>query len=222
MLEGDRAAGTSRPASPSAASATSRPTARPSSGAWIYAGVFKGGKNLSKRRDNKTDPSRPRASTRASRGPGRATCTSSTTAPRATRTASRCPAGKNRLIWWDETKKKWAGVDTPDVPVPTDGPDTENGQRPFRMTARASAGCSPRRTSTPTREGRRKGLPRDSSRVLVDGPLPEFYEPVESPVANVLHPNVADEPRAQVPAREGASSRSARRRTSRTCSARRA
>jgi formate dehydrogenase major subunit len=28
-----------------------------SSGAWIYAGVFKGGKNLTKRRDNKTDPS---------------------------------------------------------------------------------------------------------------------------------------------------------------------
>jgi formate dehydrogenase major subunit len=34
-----------------------QPDGSTSSGAWIYAGVFKGGKNLSKRRDNKTDPS---------------------------------------------------------------------------------------------------------------------------------------------------------------------
>ncbi len=104
-----------------------------SSGNWIYAGVFGGGKNLSKRRDNKTDPSGlgiyPGF---AWSWPGnmhilynRASCD-----------AKGQPFDpKNKIVWWDETEKKWKGYDTPDVPVPTDGPDTPNGQRPFRMTA---------------------------------------------------------------------------------------
>jgi formate dehydrogenase major subunit len=44
-----------------------------------------------------------------------------------------------------------------------------------------------------------KDLPRDSSGVLVDGPLPEFYEPVESPVANALHPKVQTNPALKYP-----------------------
>ena len=42
-------------------------------------------------------------------------------------------------------------------------------------------------------------LPRDSSYVPKDGPFPEMYEPVESPVANVLHPNMATNPCLKYP-----------------------
>jgi formate dehydrogenase major subunit len=36
--------------------------------------------------------------------------------------------------------------------------------------------------------------PRDWSYVPKDGPLPEMYEPVESAVENVLHPQVRHNP----------------------------
>lgn len=96
------------------------------SGCWIYAGVFAGGKNLSKRRDNKTDPSGlgiyPGF---AWTWPGnmhilynRASCDAN---------GQPFDAG-NKLIWWDEGEKKWKGFDTPDVPVPTDGP--RDSERP--------------------------------------------------------------------------------------------
>jgi formate dehydrogenase major subunit len=48
-----------------------------------------------------------------------------------------------------------------------------------------------------------KDLPRDSSGVLGDGPLPEFYEPVESPVANALHPKVQTNPVLKYPRVKG-------------------
>jgi formate dehydrogenase major subunit len=171
-----------------------------SSGSWIYAGVFKGGKNLSKRRDNKTDPSKlgiyPGF---AWTWPGnmhvlynRASC-GKDGKPR---------AGVTPLVWWDEAEKKWKGHDTPDVPVATDGPDTENGQRPFRMAAEGVG----RLFTAPYKhpdvkllKEKKKELPRDSSGVLVDGPLPEFYEPVESPVANALHPKVQINPTLKYP-----------------------
>jgi formate dehydrogenase major subunit len=171
-----------------------------SSGSWIYAGVFKGGKNLTKRRDNKTDPSKlgiyPGF---AWTWPGnmhvlynRASCG---------KDGQPLP-GRKKLIWWDEVKKEWAGVDTPDVPVKTDGPDTENGQRPFRMTAEGVGRLFAAPYKHPDMKLAKdtgKELPRDSSGVLVDGPLPEFYEPVESPVANALHPKVQTNPALKYP-----------------------
>jgi formate dehydrogenase major subunit len=44
-----------------------------------------------------------------------------------------------------------------------------------------------------------KDLPRDASGVLVDGPFPEFYEPVESPTANLLHPSAQSNPCLKYP-----------------------
>ena len=154
-----------------------------SSGCWIYAGVYGGGKNLSKRRDNKTDPSGlgiyPGF---AWSWPGnmhilynRASCDAD---------------GKpfdpaHPVIWWDAAQGKWTGNDTPDVPLATDGPATPNGQKPFRMTGEGVG----RLFAAPYKDPDPKlaDLPRDASNVPVDGPLPEFYEPVESPVANALH-----------------------------------
>ena len=43
------------------------------------------------------------------------------------------------------------------------------------------------------------GHPRDASYVPKDGPLPEMYEPVESPVENVLHPKVRHNPILKYP-----------------------
>jgi formate dehydrogenase major subunit len=164
-------------------------------GAWIYAGIFKGGKNLTKRRDNKTDPSGlgiyPGF---AWTWPGnmhvlynRASCD-----------AKGQPLNKDRaIVWWDDQQKKWAGWDTPDVPVPTDGPDTPNGQRPFRMNGEGVARLLA--TSYRDPDPKDKELPRDVSYTPKDGPLPEFYEPIESPTPNAMHPAVATNPCVKYP-----------------------
>ena len=173
-----------------------------SSGSWIYAGVFGGGKNLTKRRDNKTDPSKlgiyPKF---AWTWPGnihvlynRASCDA----------AGKPLDPKTAIVWWDEVKKEWAGHDTPDVPVKTDGPDTENGQRPFRMAAEGVGRLFAAPYKHPdTKSDPKDPLPRDSSGVLSDGPMPEFYEPIESPVPNVLHPKVAVNPALKYPRVKG-------------------
>jgi formate dehydrogenase major subunit len=173
-----------------------QPDGSTSSGCWVYAGVFGGGKNLSKRRDNKTDPSGlgiyPGF---AWSWPGnmhvlynRASCD-----------ANGKPFDeKNKVIWWDEAQGKWTGYDTPDVPLATDGPSTPNGQKPFRMTGEGVARLFAAPYKDPDAKSAEK-LPRDSSGVPVDGPLPEFYEPVESPTANLLHAKVASNPCLKYP-----------------------
>ena len=42
-------------------------------------------------------------------------------------------------------------------------------------------------------------IPRDVGYVPKDGPLPEMYEPVESPVENFLHPKVKHNPTLKYP-----------------------
>jgi formate dehydrogenase major subunit len=79
---------------------------------------------------------------------------------------------KKKLVWWDpaapgatpDTKGKWVGLDVPDF-APTLAPDAKNGDKPFIMRADLVGGLfGP----------------------LVDGPFPEHYEPIESPVKNLL------------------------------------
>ena len=123
-----------------------------SSGAWIYAGVFANGENLSKRRDSKTDPGG------LGLYPGfgwtwpnnmrilynRASCD---------RNGKPYP-GSKPIVWWDEKAKRWTGYDVPDVPVVTDGP--AHAERP--------AGLPPRRGGrrAPVR-GRLLGPRREAS-----------------------------------------------------------
>lgn len=166
-----------------------------SSGSWIYAGVYKGGKNLTKRRDNKTDPSGlgiyPNF---AWTWPGnmhilynRASCDE-----------NGVPFDKEKaIVWWDANEQKWKGWDTPDVPVPTDGPDTPNGQRAFRMNGEGVGRLFAAAYKDP--DPKAADLPRDSSYTPKDGPLPEFYEPVESPTDNAMHPNVQINPILKYP-----------------------
>jgi formate dehydrogenase major subunit len=166
-----------------------------SSGAWIYAGVFAGGENLSKRRDSQTDPGG------LGLYPGfgwtwpnnmrilynRASCD---------RHGKPYP-GSKPIVWWDETAKRWTGHDVPDVPVLTDGPDTPNGQRAFHLGAEGVGRLFAAVYADP--DEKHPGFPRDVAYVPKDGPLPEMYEPVESPVENVLHPSVNSNPMVKYP-----------------------
>jgi formate dehydrogenase major subunit len=166
-----------------------------SSGSWIYAGIFGGGVNRSKRRDSATDPG----------GLGlypnfawtwpnnmrilynRASCD---------RHGKPYP-GSVPIVWWDEKAKRWAGYDVPDVPVLTDGPNTPNGQRAFHLNPEGVGRLFAAVYQDP--DPKNPQIPRDVAYVPKDGPLPEMYEPVESPVENVLHPKVKHNPVLKYP-----------------------
>ncbi|HEV8047455.1 MAG TPA: formate dehydrogenase-N subunit alpha [Terriglobales bacterium] len=76
-------------------------------------------------------------------------------------------------VWWDENKQSWLGNDVPDF-KPDSAPKDHMG--PFIM--------------NPEGVGR-IFVPLSA---MADGPFPEFYEPIESPIANLLHPNVSNNP----------------------------
>ncbi len=97
--------------------------------------------------------------------------------------ASADPDGKpwserKKYVWWDAEQEKWVGEDVPDFVadrapdhVPEEGatgPDALGGRDPFIMQTDGKAWLY-----VPTG--------------LADGPLPTFYEPVESPVRNAAH-----------------------------------
>jgi len=111
--------------------------------------------------------------------------------------ASADPDGKpwserKKYMWWDPehdngngSKGSWVGYDVPDFPetkAPTakadpngSGLDAHSGADPFMMQV----------------EGRgRLYVPSG----LTDGPLPTFYEPVESPATNILYPSTPINP----------------------------
>lgn len=92
--------------------------------------------------------------------------------------ASADPSGKpwdpkRKYLWWNELDKKWVGVDVPDIK-----PDLPPETGPFIMLP--------------------EGVGRLYAPQLADGPLPEFYEPFESPVPNALHPKTNNNPIVKV------------------------
>jgi formate dehydrogenase major subunit len=101
------------------------------------------------------------------------------------------------LVWWDPAQKKWAGVDVPDVRGMENGPGTPEFAMAFRLNPEGVARLLAGPYVDP--KSGEKGLPRDVAYVPKDGPLPEFYEPVESPVANLLHPNAQTNPVLKYP-----------------------
>jgi len=172
-----------------------QPDGSTSSGSWIYAGVFSNGENLSRRRDSRTDPGG------LGLYPG-----FGWTWPNNMRVLyNRASCDKNGrpypnckpIVWWDEAQKRWAGHDVPDVPSLTDGPATRNGQRAFFQNAEGVGRLFAASYDDPDPNNR--NFPRDWSYVPKDGPLPEMYEPVESPVGNVLHKDVRHNPMLKYP-----------------------
>ena len=80
---------------------------------------------------------------------------------------------ERKQIWWNEAAGKWAGNDVPDF-KPDSHPKDHLG--PFIMNPEGVG-----RLFAPIG-------------VLVDGPFPEHYEPIESPSANLLHPQQSNNP----------------------------
>ena len=78
-----------------------------------------------------------------------------------------------RQVWWDEAKQSWVGNDVPDFKADS-APKDHMG--PFIM--------------NPEGVGR-LFVPLGA---MADGPFPEYYEPIESPIANLLHPNQSNNP----------------------------
>jgi formate dehydrogenase major subunit len=166
-----------------------------SSGTWIYAGVFAGGENLAKRRDSRTDPGNlglyPNFGWAWPNNKrvlyNRASCDRH----------GRPYPGSKPIVWWDEATRRWTGHDVPDVRSVTDAPDSVMGSRAFHLNAEGVGRLFAAVYSEP--DSRSPHLPRDASYVPKDGPLPEMYEPVESPVENILHPHVRHNPTLKYP-----------------------
>jgi formate dehydrogenase major subunit len=78
-----------------------------------------------------------------------------------------------RQVWWDEAKQSWVGNDVPDFKADSQPKDHMG---PFIM--------------NPEGVGR-LFVPLGA---MADGPFPEFYEPIESPILNPLHPNQSTNP----------------------------
>ena len=78
-----------------------------------------------------------------------------------------------RQVWWNETTQKWVGNDVPDFKAdskPSDhmGPFIMNAEGVGRLFAPLGA--------------------------FADGPFPTFYEPIESPTDNLIHPKQTHNP----------------------------
>jgi formate dehydrogenase major subunit len=156
-------------------------------GCWIYSGIYADGVNQARRREpgDVHDP-----------GGGWVSPEWAWAWPANRRIlynrASADPQGRpwserKRYVWWDEAEGRWTGYDVPDFPVdkrpdyraPEDaeGMDAISGSDPFIMMA----------------DGR--GWLYSPSGLL-DGPLPTHYEPVESPLPNLLYPDLGASPAA--------------------------
>jgi formate dehydrogenase major subunit len=164
-----------------------KPDGSTASGCWIYCGIYKDGVNQARRR-NPGDIADPKG--------GWVSPEWAWAWPANRRVlynrASADPEGKpwserKRYIWWDEEQERWTGYDVPDFPAdkrpdyraPPDakGMDAISGDDPFIMMA----------------DGRGWLF---SPAGLRDGPMPTHYEPIESPVSNVLYPNIESNPAA--------------------------
>jgi len=101
--------------------------------------------------------------------------------------ASCDPAGKpwdsaRRQVWWNESGGRWVGNDVPDF-KPDSKPSDHMG--PFIMNPEGTARLFGPLTA------------------FHDGPFPEHYEPIESPIANPLHPQQSNNPVARKPMQSG-------------------
>jgi formate dehydrogenase major subunit len=143
-------------------------------GDWIYTGHYPQSGNLTKRRDGVQDPAK-NDPTGMGFYPNWAWSWPVNRRVLYNR-ASADPQGrpwdpKRPGISWDAGKNLWVG-DVPDYPP--DAAPGDDAPLPFIMTG--------------------EGTGRIFSNGVADGPFPEHYEPVESPVRNPLHPQVSATP----------------------------
>jgi formate dehydrogenase major subunit len=150
-------------------------------GCWIYSGVF-------------PEPGRNRANERRSRdylGHGWGFSWPADRRIMYNR-ASAKPDGtpwseKKKLVWWDSGRREWTGLDVPDFtlnkapdyqpPADAEGDEALRGDAPFIMHPDGVGWI---------------WVPIG----LRDGPIPTYYEPLESPVTNELYPSRPTNPAA--------------------------
>jgi formate dehydrogenase major subunit len=87
---------------------------------------------------------------------------------------------RKRMVWWDAAQKKWTGTDTPDF-VPSKPPDMRPDWSKQPQGMEALGGDDPFIMEA---DGKCQLFVPSG---LKDGPLPTYYEPVESPVANPMY-----------------------------------
>jgi formate dehydrogenase major subunit len=143
------------------------------SGNWIYAGMYPEKGNFTKRRDGVQDPAK-NDPTGMGFYPNWAwswPVNRRVLYNRASADLDGNPWDPKRPgIKWNG--QKWVG-DVPDYPPMMD-PKDPKAWLPFIMTG--------------------EGTGRMFSNSVIDGPLPEHYEPIESPIENPLHPKVSPNP----------------------------
>jgi formate dehydrogenase major subunit len=148
-----------------------------SSGDWIYAGSFTEKGNMMKRRNGVHDPAKndPTGMGFYPEWAWSWPLNRRVMYNRASADVNGNPWDPQRTgIKWNGTK--WVG-DVPDYP-PAMSPHDPKAWLPFIMNG--------------------EGTGRLFSSALVDGPFPEHYEPMESPVKNALHPDVQSNPAVYV------------------------
>jgi formate dehydrogenase major subunit len=148
-----------------------------SAGNWIYTGSYPESGNLTKRRKGVQDPERndPTGMGFYPEWAWSWPLNRRVLYNRASADPQGRPWDPSRAgIRWDREKKLWVG-DVPDYPPDAD-PRDPDAPLPFIMTG--------------------EGTGRLFSSSLKDGPFPEHYEPIESPIENPLHPGVSASPMA--------------------------
>jgi formate dehydrogenase major subunit len=142
-------------------------------GCWIYSGVFpEPGRNLARERTRSDDPlqhewgfawpdNRRVLYNRASAAPD-----------------GRPWSERKKLVWWDSDKRRWVGLDRPDFELEKP-PDYE--PPPGATGMAAIAGSQPFFFKP-------DGVGWLYAPAVRDGPLPAHYEPIESPLGNLLYP----------------------------------
>ena len=151
-----------------------------SSGMWIYAGVYGNGEHKAQRRGQEDEGGLGIYPNFGWTWPdnihllyNRASCDEN----------GQPVDPEHKIVWWDAAKNRWEGYDVPDVGNRNAAPGTPDGNKPFRMTGEGYG----RLFAAEYSDLNPDGMTRDHSYTPVDGPLPEFYEPVESPTKNALH-----------------------------------
>ena len=174
------------------------PVGTVSTGCWIYTGVTPEGKNLADRRGNADPTGLGLNKDYAFAWPGNI---------RVLYNRCSCDAqgqpvdSKHKLIWWDPAQNLWVGNDGPDVVDKTKGPDTPEGKIGFKQNPEGvgrlfAATYKSGVVATPTESI--AAVPIRGAGMTVDGPMPEFYEPIETPTTNILHPSVQSNPLAKI------------------------
>jgi len=144
-------------------------------GVWIYSGVFPD-EHTNRARSRKTDPSNYVSPEWGFAWPNNRRIMYNR--------ASADPQGRpwserKKYMWWDEEKKRWTGYDVPDFepdkPPTYRPPDGAKGMQ-------AIAGDTPFIMKP---DGKGWLFAPTGTK---DGPLPTHYEPVESPLPNLMYP----------------------------------